>query len=683
MPDVTVTEENLQVVVAEPGPQGAPGQAGSAFTPAADSGTGAPVSGSFTVTGGNNITTAVSGATVTVNADLAGTVTSVTPQGDNGSGTEITGSGNIKVAGTAPISTNVVGDTITVTHDTKAGTGTSTNYPGSIEVDSFGHVLGVGTSAPPAQAANNLSDLANAGTARTNLGLGSSSTLDVPSSGDAASGEIVKGNDSRLTDARTPTTTLEHDANKITTGQLPAARGGTGLSSISTLLNSNTTKSDVGLGNVTNIVAFAASDVSTFGATLVDDADAATARTTLGLGNAAILDTGIGNTDLLKCGANVSQSDFLRINALSGLVEGRTAAEVLSDIGAATSAQGTKADSALQDVVSDTTPQLGGNLDVQARTITTSTTNGSIVIDPPGTGFLQVEGTTNPGKIRLMCETGSHGVGLKSPAHSAGANYDLVLPTATGSANEALKTDGSGNLGWGSFVATSAVSTFGGTLIDDANAAAARTTLGGTTVGSNVFTAADQAAARSAIGVGTGTGDMVGSNNLSDVTNVGTARTNLGATTVGANVFTAADAAAARSAIGAGSGTGDLVASNNLSDLASAATARTNLGITNTGSYTGHIETAANKTYVLDPSAATDRTISAFYIKVNSGSGTVSAELKVGTSSVKTVTASTSTGVITSLHPGASVVTAGDAITLVFSSNSSATDVIFSVEYTE
>ena len=308
--------------------------------------------------------------------------------------------------------------------------------------------IGAATGTGDMVGSNNLSDLANAGTARTNLGLGSSSTLDVPSSGDAASGEVVKGNDSRLTDARTPTTTLEHDANKITTGQLPAARGGTGLSSVSTLLNSNTTKSDVGLGNVTNIVAFAASDVSTFGATLVDDADAATARTTLGLGNAAILDTGIGNTDLLKCGADVSQSDFLRINALSGLVEGRTAAEVLSDIGAATSAQGTKADSALQDVVSDTSPQLGGNLDVQARTITTSTTNGSIVIDPPGTGFLQVEGTTNPGKIRLMCEAGSHGVGLKSPPHSAGANYDLVLPTATGSANQLLKTDGSGNLGW-------------------------------------------------------------------------------------------------------------------------------------------------------------------------------------------------------------------------------------------
>jgi hypothetical protein len=282
-----------------------------------------------------------------------------------------------------------------------------------------------------------------------------------------------------------------------------------------------------------------------------------------------------------------------------------------------------------------------------------------------------------------MCEAGTHGVSIKSPPHSAAATYELVLPTATGTANQALKTDGSGNLGWSSFVAASAVSTFGGTLIDDASAGDARTTLGATTVGANVFTAADQAAARSAIGVGTGTGDMVGSNNLSDVTNVGTARTNLGATTVGANVFTAADAAAARSAIGAGSGTGDLVASNNLSDLNSAATARTNLGVTNTGSYTGHIETAADKTYVLDPTAATARTISAFYIKVNSGSGTVSATLKVGTSTVKTVTASTSTGAQTGLHPGASAVTAGDAITLVFASNSSATDVIFSVEYTE
>ena len=42
---------------------------------------------------------------------------------------------------------------------------------------------------------------------------------------------------------------------KLTSGTLPVARGGTGLTAVTTLLNSNTTKSDVGLGNVTNIEA--------------------------------------------------------------------------------------------------------------------------------------------------------------------------------------------------------------------------------------------------------------------------------------------------------------------------------------------------------------------------------------------------------------------------------------------
>ena len=40
----------------------------------------------------------------------------------------------------------------------------------------------------------------------------------------------------------------------------------------------------------------------------------------------------------------------------------------------------------LENVVEDTTPQLGGNLDVQANSITTSTTDGDIDIQPNGTG---------------------------------------------------------------------------------------------------------------------------------------------------------------------------------------------------------------------------------------------------------------------------------------------------------
>ena len=72
-------------------------------------------------------------------------------------------------------------------------------------------------------------------------------------------------------------------------------------------------------------------DLTSAGKALLDDADAAAQRTTLGLGTAAVTDTGISNGNTLVADSTVADNDFLRINGTS--VEGRSASEVLSDIG--------------------------------------------------------------------------------------------------------------------------------------------------------------------------------------------------------------------------------------------------------------------------------------------------------------------------------------------------------------
>jgi hypothetical protein len=101
------------------------------------------------------------------------------------------------------------------------------------------------------------------------------------------------------------------------------------------------------------------------------------------------------------------------------------------------------------DLVNDTSPQLGGNLDVQAREINTSTTNGNIVFNPNGTGVVEVKGAGgNDGTLQLNCSANSHGVKIKSPPHSAGASYTLTLPNDDGDASEFLQTNGSGVLTW-------------------------------------------------------------------------------------------------------------------------------------------------------------------------------------------------------------------------------------------
>ena len=129
---------------------------------------------------------------------------------------------------------------------------------------------------------------------------------------------------------------------------------------------------------------------------------------------------------------------------VSGNVDGRDVA-----------ADGTKLDgiatgaTAFANVVEDTSPQLGGDLDVQSNKITTATSNGNVKIEPNGTGVVEIRGAGgNDGTLQLNCSQQSHGIKLKSPAHSAGQSYTLTFPTSLTS-NGVLTTTSSGTLSAG------------------------------------------------------------------------------------------------------------------------------------------------------------------------------------------------------------------------------------------
>ena len=148
-------------------------------------------------------------------------------------------------------------------------------------------------------------------------------------------------------------------------------------------------------------------------------------------------------------GARLTSTDLKLINGTGLEVAGNISCDGTVD-GVDIAALNTTVGNKLGNVVEDTTPQLGGNLDVLANEITTTTTNGNIKLNPNGTGVVEVkgDGSSADGTLQLNCSQNSHGVKIKSPAHSAGASYTLTLPDDTGSANQVLKTNGSGVLDW-------------------------------------------------------------------------------------------------------------------------------------------------------------------------------------------------------------------------------------------
>jgi hypothetical protein len=86
----------------------------------------------------------------------------------------------------------------------------------------------------------------------------------------------------------------------------------------------------------------------------------------------------------------------------------------------------------LADVVEDTTPQLGGNLDTNGNDIVT-VSNANLDLAPNGTGHVEIRGNTNAGTIQLNCESNSHGQKIRSQPHSEAVTNVMLLPKGSDS----------------------------------------------------------------------------------------------------------------------------------------------------------------------------------------------------------------------------------------------------------
>ncbi|HEY4338691.1 MAG TPA: hypothetical protein VGM97_01980 [Steroidobacteraceae bacterium] len=277
----------------------------------------------------------------------------------------------------------------------------------------------------PLNAANNLSDLASASTARTNLGLEGAALLNVGTS----TGTVAAGDDSRLSDARTPVapsaSTLGGAKSITCANQVLTALSTAGVLNCVTITSTMTDTS----------IAHTGVDVNTSYQVTATHLAAGLPRAQGGL-NSASAGTGIlrdGTTPTaseLSGDATTSGSNAVTVAKVNGNTPGATCTnQFVRSIDS--SARGTCAAVAAVDLPNPGASALGG---VQSKAsashqfLTSISTAG--VVGQAQPAFTDISGTATAAQLPTANRTGGFSVMFRGSDATAGATLYLTIPYA-------------------------------------------------------------------------------------------------------------------------------------------------------------------------------------------------------------------------------------------------------------
>jgi hypothetical protein len=143
-----------------------------------------------------------------------------------------------------------------------------------------------------------------------------------------------------------------------------------------------------------------------------------------------------GSSKLATSNTGVSITGTCTATTFSGSGASLTALPAANITGTLPAIDGSNLTGIATDLVNDTTPQLGGDLDMNSKFISS--------------GILGIKNAGAQSELRLYCEvSNAHYASIKAPAHADfSGNITYTLPSGYGSNGQVLKSDGSGGTSW-------------------------------------------------------------------------------------------------------------------------------------------------------------------------------------------------------------------------------------------